>query len=63
MSTYQSGPIHKRATFRRPTYTNATVANPPRRARVVLLRSSCGHVLGVGVIGKRQRIIRWAVCR
>ena len=56
-------PIHKRPEFRRLTYTNATVANPPRHARLMFLRSSCGHVLGLGVVGKRQRFIQWAVCR
>lgn len=55
--------IHKRPKFRRPTYTNATVANPPRHARLMFLRSSCGHVLGLAVVSKRQRVIQWAVCR
>lgn len=62
MTAYTNGPIHKRPRFRRPTYANATMADP-RPLRLHLLRSSCGHVLGIALVGRRQRVIQWAVCR
>jgi hypothetical protein len=39
----------------------ASVAQP-RRPRPVVLRSSCGHVLGVGIVGRRQRYLAWRTC-
>lgn len=60
---YTNAPPHRRARLRRPTYTNASVASPPKRPRLMLLRSSCGHVLGVALVGRRQRVVQWAACR
>jgi hypothetical protein len=53
---------HARAQWRRPIAYATSVADPPRVPRPVLLRSSCGHVLGVGVVGKRQRFIAVRKC-
>jgi hypothetical protein len=40
-----------------------SLASPRNRPKAVILRSSCGHVLGVGLIWKRQRYITWKACR
>jgi hypothetical protein len=62
MNAANNGPIHHRARWIRPHAYSATVANPPPRPRPVVLRSSCGHVLGVGIVGRRQRYIAWKRC-
>lgn len=54
---------HTRATLRRPIMYRTSVANPPRRPRLLVLRSSCGHVLGVGYVWRKQGYLTWAVCR
>lgn len=46
----------------RPSVYSATVADPPRLPRPVLLRYSCGHVGGIGIVWRRQRYLRWARC-
>lgn len=58
-----SGPTHTRARWMRPSAYSASVADPPPHPRLVVLRSSCGHVLGVGVVGRRQRYLAWKRCR
>lgn len=62
MSVTSNGPIHRRARWRRPIAYSASVADPPRRPRLVLLRSSCRHVLGVGLVWRRQRYLAWKRC-
>lgn len=62
MSIYTDKP-HTRAEWMRPIAYSASVADPPRWPRPVVLRSSCGHVLGVGVVGRRQRFVAWKRCR
>ena len=42
-----------------PIVYSATVADPPRLPRPVLLRYSCGHIGGVGVVWRRQRYLQW----
>ena len=59
MSFYPSGPTHTRAKFVRPQAYRATVADPPRFPRPVILRSSCGHTLGVGYVFKHQGYMVW----
>lgn len=58
-----NAPVHSKASWRRPTYVNASMADPLPFPRPVLLRSSCGHILGAGVVGRRQRFIQWKSCR
>lgn len=60
VSTYTN--LGHRRRFRRPIAYRTSVANPPRRPRLVLLRSSCGHLLGAGYVWKRQGYIAWARC-
>jgi hypothetical protein len=55
-------PAHARARWVLPHVYSASVADPPPRPRPVVLRSSCGHALGVGVVGRRQRYLAWATC-
>lgn len=43
----------------RPLAYSASVADPVPTPRPVLLRGSCGHVLGVGLVWRRQRYIAW----
>lgn len=62
MSVSTSGPVHRRARWTRPHAYSASVADPPPRARPVVLRSSCGHLLGVGIVGRRQRFLAWKRC-
>jgi hypothetical protein len=47
----------------RPIAYSSTVADPPRLPRPTLLRSPCGHVLGVGIVWRRQRFVAWKACR
>jgi hypothetical protein len=62
MSAMTNGPIHHRARWTMPRAYSSSVADPPQRPRLVLLKSSCGHVLGVGVVGQRQRYLAWKRC-
>lgn len=55
--------VHKRARFKRPDIYRTSVASPPRFPRLVILRSSCGHALGVGYVWKHQGYIRVRSCR
>lgn len=57
-----SGPIHRRARWRWPDAYSASVADPPPHPHPVLLRNTCGHVLGVGIVGRRQRFLVWKRC-
>jgi hypothetical protein len=61
--TNTSDRIHHRARWVRPRAYSTSVADAPRRPRFVILRSSCGHVLGVGIVGKRQSYLAWRSCR
>ena len=63
MTVTSSGPAHRRARWQWPDAYSASIADPPRRPRPVILRSSCGHVLGVGILWRRQRYIAWKRCR
>ena len=58
-----SGPAHTRAHWMRPIAYSSSIAKPFRRPRLVLLRSSCGPVLGVGIAWRRQRYLAWKRCR
>ena len=60
---FASRPTHSRATWARPMAYRTTVAHPPRLPRLVVLRSSCGHALGVGYVWKRQGFVTWKRCR
>lgn len=62
MIAMTNGPIHHRARWTFPRAYSSSVADPPRLPRLVVLRSSCGHVLGVGVVGRRQRCLAWKRC-
>jgi hypothetical protein len=57
-----SGPVHRRARWILPHAYATSVAEPPPRPRPVVLRSSCGHLLGVGIVGRRQRYLAWKTC-
>ena len=50
---------HSRAKWRRPIVYATSVAEPPRFPRLIVLRSSCGHALGVGLVWRRQRYLAW----
>jgi hypothetical protein len=63
VSAYTDGPVHTHSRFTRPRAYRTTVADPPRRPRLVVLRSSCRHFLGIGYVWKRQGFITWKVCR
>jgi hypothetical protein len=54
--------IHHRARWRRPIAYRDTVADPPRLPRLVLLRSTCGHMLGLGYVWRHQGYIAWKRC-
>lgn len=63
MPTYASGPVHQKSSYRRPTFTRTSLA-PPRRWRAGVLRSSCGHLLGLyALYGARQAAWQWKECR
>lgn len=62
MTVYTDATPHRRARLRRPTVYSAPVADPPPFPRPVILRSSCGHLLGVGIVGHRQRYLAWGRC-
>jgi hypothetical protein len=62
MTVSTNAPVHRRATWRRPDVYSATVADPPRRPRLVVLRTSCGHALGIGLVWRRQRYLVWKRC-
>jgi hypothetical protein len=62
MNVYESGPIHDRAKWKKPTAYRTSVGEPPRFPRLVVLRSSCGHVLGVGYVWRHQGYIAWKSC-
>lgn len=55
--------VHDHARWVRPRAYSASMAFPQTRPRLVILRSSCGHMLGVGIVGKRQRYLAWKTCR
>jgi hypothetical protein len=63
MNISASGPTHTRARYTRPRAYRTTVANPPRWPRLVVLRSTCGHALGVGYVWHHQGFISWKACR
>lgn len=52
-----------RARWMKPIAYRATVADPPRRPRLLVLRGSCGHMLGVGYVNKHQGYVAWKTCR
>lgn len=52
-----------RPRWRRPLAYATSVAAPPRRPRLILLRGSCGHLLGAGIVWHRQRYLAWKACR
>lgn len=63
MTAYTNGPTHTRARWRRPTFTRTSLAAPPRWGAGVL-RSSCGHALGLyALYGARQAALQWKACR
>lgn len=62
MTTHQYPPGHE-TRWCRPTYTNASLADPLPYPRPVLLRSSCGRVIGAAIVGRCQRVIQWKRCR
>ena len=59
---FSDGPTHRRAKWRGVGTASARPCWRCRRWAAVLLRSSCGHVLGVGIVGKRQRFVAWKRC-
>lgn len=61
MPAFTNAP-HARARWSWPIAYSASVADPPRWLRPVLLRSSCGHLLGVGLVWHRQRYVAWKRC-
>lgn len=63
MSVSTNGPVHRRSRLTRPRVYRATVANPPRVPRPVVLRSSCGHLLGIGYVWGHQGFLTWKACR
>ena len=62
MTASASAPVHRRARWVRPWVYAATMSQPLRRPRVTVLRSSCGHVLGVGLVWRRQQYAAWKRC-
>lgn len=62
MSVSTNAPIHRRARWQWPDAYSASLAEPRRFPRAVVLRSSCGHMLGVGIVWRRQRYIAWKRC-
>lgn len=62
MTAYTNAPPHRRARWIRPIAYSASVAAPPTWPRPVILRSSCGHVLGIGLVWRRQRYVAWKRC-
>lgn len=54
---------HAKAAWRRPIAYRSALADQRRLPRPVLLRSSCGHVLGVGYIWRKQGFITVRTCR
>lgn len=54
---------HDRARWTRPRAYSTSLASPRRRPSFVILRSSCGHMLGVGLVWRRQRYLAWKACR
>ncbi len=61
MSAWTDNP-HKKATWQKPDAYSASMAHPRKYPKVMLLRSSCGHVLGVGLVWKRQSFVAWKRC-
>lgn len=63
MNPVSNAPVHERARWVTPRAYRSSVATPPRFPRLVILRSSCGHALGVGYVWKHQGFIAWKACR
>lgn len=63
MTDIETARTHDRARWVRPLAYSTSLANPFSRPRLVILRSSCGHMLGVGVVWKRQAYLTWKACR
>lgn len=62
MNAYTDKP-HTKATWIRPIVYSASLAEPRSKPRVKILRSSCHHALGVGLVWRRQRYLTWKACR
>jgi hypothetical protein len=58
-----NGPTHSSARWRWPLAYRTSVAEPPRYPRLLILRSSCGHALGVGYVWRKQGYITVRTCR
>jgi hypothetical protein len=63
MAKVYTSRVHDRSRLIRPYAYRTSIADPFRLPRLVILRSSCGHVLGIGYAWKKQGYIRWASCR
>lgn len=63
MAEFVTNAVHRKAEWRRPVAYRTSVANPPRFPRPLILRSSCGHALGIGYVFKKQGYIAWKQCR
>lgn len=61
MSTMTNRPS-ARPQWRRPIAYSASMAEPKRFPRPMILRDSRGYALGVGIVGKRQRILAVRRC-
>ncbi len=63
MSTQASGPTTHTHVRIRPMAYRTTVADPPRFPKLVRLRCSAGHTLGVGYVWRRQGYVTWRSAR
>ena len=63
MSQILTNAIHHKAKWRKPDAYHTSVAHPLRYPRPVILRSSCGHIIGIGYVFKKQGYVAWKQCR
>ena len=54
---------HAKPTWRRPIAYRTSLAEPRRLPRPVVLRSSCGHALGLGYVWRKQGYVAVRSCR
>lgn len=54
---------HSRAQWTRPRAYSASLASPRRHPSLTILRGTCGHALGLGLVWRRQRYLTWKACR
>jgi hypothetical protein len=65
VSTMSSGPVHKRARWRKPVAYRSSLSeqHQTKIPRIVILRSSCRHILGVGYTRRMQGYLAFRSCR